>query len=199
MSAEPTAASKSEQRRQRFIALWKANHGNFLLAFVIVVALLNVAAVIYQQARFVPIKFPDERAFRAPQDRSDPSFSVDPLVTIRVVGAPTMEGSIVVAVFDKPENFEDLDSAALVRFVPIENGVAICRFAPEELPQSLAILAFHDENEDQAITLNHYGVSIERYGYSGDQRFVGPAEPPSFESSLIERPNDGGPIDIFIR
>ncbi len=199
MSLEPTTVSKSEQRRERLKTSWKANHGNFLLAFVGAVALANVCFVIYQQSKFVPPKFPEARAFEGRASTPNPQPLADQSITFRVVGAPTMVGSIVLAVFDTPESFGNLQNARIVQAVPILDGVATWNIDPDQLPESLAILAFHDENHDELITENGFGVPIERYGYSGNQRFVAPNTPPTFETAVIERPTIGSTVDLFIR
>jgi uncharacterized protein (DUF2141 family) len=210
MTQESTAASKpvsdsdtdgnEKPQSSWFKQQWSDNHGNFLIAFAIGTVVANVAYVAYQQSKFVPLKFPDERAFRDINGQeASIALPAAESVSFRVIGAPVVSGSIVLAVYDSAESVGNSALAVKKWKLPLKDGVAFRSVDPNELPSAFSAIAFHDDNDDGQLTQNKRGVPIERYGYTGDQRYLSPDEPPSYEQMVIDRPEPGSEVEIFIR
>jgi uncharacterized protein (DUF2141 family) len=199
MSPESTSSARRERRRDWLKSQWASNHISFLLVFVGATILVNVLAVAYQQWKFVPLKFPDARAFKNSDESQESKLSAEQAIEIRVIGAPSMTGNIVVCVSDYQAGFEAPHRARRKQTAVIKEGEAVWRVDPIQLPESFAVTAFHDEDGNGRITLNSYGIPLERYGYSGEQRFIEPGVPPTFERVKIDRPPRGDTINLFIR
>jgi uncharacterized protein (DUF2141 family) len=199
---KPISSSDIEESTERhwFKQQWTDNHGNFLIAFVIGTVLVNAGYVAYQQAKFVPPKFPDTSAFENPaSDSNSVAIVAGDSVTFRVIGAPTLLGSVVVSLYNSSDSLAKPELALETWTVPLQGGIAEWSVTPEQLPKAFAAVAFHDENGDGGITQNSYGVPIERYGYTGNQRFFEPGVAPSYEQTVIDCPAKGGQVEIFIR
>lgn len=108
------------------------------------------------------------------------------MLTIRVSGAANEQGSVLVAVYDSQETFNDPKRAVAATTCPIVDGAAICTLPAGELPGRLAVAAFHDENGDAMLNRNAFGIPLERYGFSNDAR--GMTGPPKYEQAVIEGP-----------
>lgn len=201
MESETTAEARRERRRDWMKSQWESNHVNLLLVFVVLIILANALFVAYQQWKFVPLKFPDARAFKQSTDtRANAQVSLERQIVIRITGASKASGEIKVSAADSQKGFVNPQHANLTWSVPLDNqGQAILRVDLESLPESFALTAFHDLDDDGQISLNSLGAPVERYGYSGDQRYVEPSVPPSFERAKISRPPPGSTIDLFIR
>ncbi len=200
LTAARTTVIDDDQEKQWFKRQWADNHGNFLIAFVIGTVLVNALYVVYQRSKFVPPRFPDASVFDNQNQEAAASISARAdSVNFRVIRARTIVGSVVIALYDSSDAFGDPGRALETWTVPLRDGVAIWSIAPEDLPEAFAAVAFHDENGDGTITQNSLGAAIERYGYTGDQRFVGPGELPSYADAVVQRPDVGGNVEIFIR
>ena len=201
MDPKPTVEAKQERRRDWMKFQWESNHVNFLMVFVVAIALINASFVAYQQSKFVPLKFPDARAFTKPKDDSaDTQVPAHDAIFIRISGAANNTGQIKVSAADSKDRFAKPGLAKLKWTVALDGqGQAVLQVDVKTLPATFAITAFHDEDANDEISENGLGAPIERYGFSGDQRFVEPGLPPSYEQSQIDRPPAGSTIDVFIR
>jgi uncharacterized protein (DUF2141 family) len=179
---------------------WQENHGNLLMAFVVLILLVGSGILIYRQYRFVPPRFPDANMIVVPELDSEggtTELPADRLVAIRVAGAANDRGSIKVAIYGSEESFNRTDQALATNSLPLQDGEAIWILPVAQLPERMAIAAYHDENEDQRLTLNRLGIPSERYGFSQDAR--GLTGPPSFDEAVFDRPPGGETIFVFIR
>ena len=200
MRLESSTTDIRHRRRDWLKTQWANNHVNFILAFVGMVLLVNVVAVAYLQSKFVPIKFPDARAFTEGGEQDFDSQAVaDGMIGILVLGAVSDDGVIVIRISDSQASFDKTSPALIAKTLPLIDEQATCQIDPAELPESFAITAFHDADQDGEITVNKMGVPIERYGFSGRHRFIEPNQPPSFEDVKIQRPPAGETLNLFIR
>jgi uncharacterized protein (DUF2141 family) len=119
------------------------------------------------------------------------------VIILRVTGAANDQGSIKIAIYENEESFNDPDSAFATSSLALENGQATWVIPIAGVPERIAIAAYHDENEDQQLTLNRLGIPTERYGFSRNAR--GLTGPPSFKQTVIDRPEGGEVFDLFIR
>lgn len=181
---------------------WRENHGNLLAAFVIVILIAGSCVMAYRQLRFVPARFPPERMIRRPE-ASDPSSIATPgapdeqTLTIRVSGAVSDDGAILIAIYSSPETFNDPDRAYGVAAAEIIQGIGQTNISLADLPERIAIAAFHDENQDGMLNRNSLGIPSERYGFSNNARGI--VGPPGFDEAAIDAPDDAGSVEISIR
>jgi uncharacterized protein (DUF2141 family) len=124
-------------------------------------------------------------------------------ITIEVTGFQNAEGYCRIAIFLGADHFNDPDFAIAKEVVAIADSQAIWA-SSLELPRerinqgdsfSLAISAYHDQNENQKLDKNALGMPLERYGFSNNpQRGFGP--PKYREASIaVPVPNDSSSTD----
>ena len=174
---------------------WQENHGNLLLTFMAIVFVIGGCVLVYRQNRFVPPRFPESNMIETPVlavDEVDPEANV----TIIVTGAATDFGSIKIAIYQSESTFNQTELAMLSETVSIVDGEATWT-VPLQLPNKIAVAAYHDENSDNELNRNQLGIPTERYGFSRNAR--GLTGPPSFKQTEIDTPAAGGTINIFIR
>ena len=92
------------------------------------------------------------------------------------------EGKIMVALFDSEANYNGEGKAAAVAMIPVTNGKVSYTFSNIE-NGSYAIKLYHDENNNQKMDFNDYGIPTEGYGFSNN---VGAFGIPSFEEAKFE-------------
>jgi uncharacterized protein (DUF2141 family) len=120
-----------------------------------------------------------------------------------VTGFQNAEGYCRIAIFLGADHFNDPDFAIAKEVVAIADSQAIWA-SSLELPRerinqgdsfSLAISAYHDQNENQKLDKNALGMPLERYGFSNNpQRGFGP--PKYREASIaVPVPNDSSSTD----
>lgn len=116
---------------------------------------------------------------------------------IRVTGAGSDYGQTKVAIYGSDTTFNQPPEAIFTQSIDIQDGESIVVITADQLPEKIAIAAFHDENDDGALNRNRFGIPAERYGFSRNAR--GLTGPPTFNETVIPRPESGETIDIFIR
>jgi uncharacterized protein (DUF2141 family) len=114
-----------------------------------------------------------------PAGLAEPSSQVaeDAVVSVRVTGLESDEGSVQVALFDGPEGFTE---------EPAYAGVVV----PEDLSAewsvhvpfgTYAVAVIHDRDDNGRLNTNFLGMPREPYGFSNDAR--GTFGAPSFEDA----------------
>ncbi len=191
---------KLEPTSQR--TLWRDNGGNLLAVLVGLILIAGAAVIAYRQHRFVPPRFPPERSIQRPDPNLDPSVTgasgaVAGGLRIEVTGAANDSGSVMLALYGSAETFNDPEHAELIGSIEVEDDIAKWYIPAEELPDQIAIAAFHDENDDQMLNRNALGVPTERYGFSNNARGI--VGPPRFEEAAIEGPFEDQTLNIVIR
>lgn len=197
MSERPQKVTLMERQR----AVWHDNHIGIILTVMAVILLVGAAVLAYRQSRFQPPRFPDASTFqtssRQPMvDSVAGKIPASEALTINVIGAGTETGRMCLAIYADKANFNEPEKAIARDYRPIVEGMSTFTYRKEDLPEQFALAAYHDENVDGLLNRNAIGVPLERYGFSNDARSsIGP---PSFDESLIERPESGS-IQLFIR
>jgi len=161
---------------------------------------MGACILLYRQNRFVAPRFPDSEMIATPP-KPDVIIVDDTEaengVVISVTGAANDLGTVKIAVYDSESNFNRPEDAVAARTINIIDGMAIWRVPADQLPEKMALAAYHDENGDEQLNRNRLGIPTERYGFSRNAR--GLAGPPSFEQTVIVRPPEGRTIELFIR
>jgi uncharacterized protein (DUF2141 family) len=110
---------------------------------------------------------------------ASPQVVEDAVVSVRVTGLESDEGSVRVALFDGPEGFTD---------EPAYAGTV----APEDLSAewsvqvpfgTYAVAVIHDRDDNGRLNTNFLGMPREPYGFSNDAR--GTFGAPSFEDASV--------------
>jgi uncharacterized protein (DUF2141 family) len=124
-------------------------------------------------------------------------------ITIEVTGFQNAEGNCRMAIFLGANRFNDPDFAIAKEVVAITKGqvtwdstldIPLERINPGD-SFSLAVSAYHDQNDNQKLDKNALGMPLERYGFSNNpKRGFGP--PKYRETSiLVPVPSDSGSTD----
>lgn len=200
MNLESNPLDDHQRRRSWLKSQWQENHGNVLLGFVAGIVLLGTSGLTWRQLRTEQPSLAEGTSVADPRLGSfDAAAGRQDRIQFRVTGAVTTSGSMVIAIYDSAEDWGIPDRARRLNSVAFTNGVARWELDADELPARFAVVAFHDDNRDGVLTVNPLGVAAERYGYSGGARIGGPDQPPTFAEAVMERPEPGGTIDLFIR
>lgn len=168
------------------------------MGFVGVVLLIGASVLLYMQNRFVPPRFPESDMISNPESGQSVAATLSSgEAVIRVTGTATDYGQIKIAIYGSDTTFNQPPEAAFAQSSSILDGEAILTLAVEDLPEQIAIAAFHDENSDGSLNRNRFGIPSERYGFSRNAR--GLTGPPTFGQTVIPRPKPGDTIEIFVR
>ena len=170
------------------------------MGFVGVVTLIGAVVLYYQQNRFVPPRFPESDMIDTLSENLQDQGSVlasEGEANIRITGAASDSGFIKIAIYESEASFNQVSEAILARSVELTDGEANLIVTTDELPKRIAIAAYHDENGDGMLNRNRFGIPVERYGFSRNARGI--IGPPTFDQTVIQRPNSGSLIDIFVR
>lgn len=182
------------------LSRWKENHGSLLLFVFAAIVGVGFLVIWYQQTRFVPPRFPDGEMIQnieQLQENGQAILEQENMIAIRIAGAPNNRGSIKVAIHANPTTFNSGDQSLISQSLELQDGEGLWLVPIENLPNQFAVAAYHDENNDQQLTLNRFGIPTERYGFSREAR--GLTGPPNFLDAVIERPEPGGLLFVFLR
>jgi len=112
-------------------------------------------------------------------------------LTVNFTGLQNSDGLVKVALCSKKENW--LSDKVMTAEGTISNGVSTINF---EIPATgeYAISTFHDENSNDEMDSNAFGIPKEDYAFSNDAKgFFGPA---SFDDAKFEVTGD---MEIIIK
>ncbi len=197
---------------------WKQNHGTLLMIFAAAVVLSGFAVLAFQQNRFRKPAFSSSQpftrsaeatatdAFRSTDvsagELTDASPTDGPAWRLKIVGEiaadkPDGGGLIRIAVYASSNHFNQPEFAIWKTSLTIEPaGDLECNVPVDHLPPTFAIAAFQDTNENGSLDRNALGTPTERYGFSNSAR--GKIGPPGFDEAVVDRPVDGGELELKI-
>lgn len=179
---------------------WRENHGNLLLGFVGIIVAFGSSIIACRQTRMLPPSFP-RNLVEQDQETAEAEFLAQAsdenrtVVTVRVLGAGSDDGTMRLAVYISPDGFNDPEQALGIDSWKIRNGVCEGRFGIPQSVTELAIAAYHDVNNNGKLDRNAIGIPSERYGFTRDARGV--TGPPKYEDAVV--PVTDEPIEISIR
>ncbi len=108
-----------------------------------------------------------------------PTFAHD--LTLTVANIKSSQGDLLVAVYDKAENYDANSNWVAVRKVKMDGNVMSLDFTG--LPAgNYAIKLFQDENGNGQIDKNSMGIPTEPYGFSNNGGSFGPS---SFDEAKV--------------
>lgn len=99
-------------------------------------------------------------------------------LTVRVSNIPNDKGKVCLAVFTSKEDFLSKN----YRFLELPAQTGDLEFVLDSLPlQAYALMAYHDENDNNTVDSYFFGLPKENYGFSKNARSA--FGPPSFEDA----------------
>lgn len=120
-------------------------------------------------------------------------FAAD--LTVTVENIKDTEGTIHIALFTASDDFPDSTTRTKGMILKIEQQSATGTF--KNLPEDdYAIAVFHDENENNKLDKNFFGVPKEPYGFSGNKTGL---MPPSFDEASTTLTADDVNLVITLR
>ena len=107
---------------------------------------------------------------------------------VEVDGFASNQGACRVAVYLGKAHFNDLNYAVAKESIAVRDSKAEVHLELEypdsKDPISIAVCAYHDENDNSRLDKNSFGIPIERYGFSSNpKRGFGP---PKFNEAAID-------------
>ncbi|MFZ6735156.1 DUF2141 domain-containing protein [Undibacterium sp. Ji42W] len=115
-------------------------------------------------------------------------------LTVEVTGLKSAKGKVMVAVYDKSENFLKQPYKVAAADAQADKVKLLITGLP---PGDYALSVFQDENSNGKLDTNPIGMPVEPYGFSNDA--AGSYGPPSFAQSLVQLPDAGKLISIKLR
>ena len=107
-----------------------------------------------------------------------PVLAVPSALTITVHGARGNLGKVILAIYDKPEEFDTSGKSVALIAVPVSTREITLDAFPKG---KFAIAAFHDENDNSDLDMNG-SLPAEGYGSSGN---LGKWDNPSFKRAVF--------------
>lgn len=114
-------------------------------------------------------------------------------LTVRVVGAESGGGRVLVAAYGSAASFADRRDPVAVAGLEVTDGVAVWQ-VPGLSPGRYAVAAYQDLDNDGELDRSAVGIPTEPYGFSNDAR--GRFGPPSFDAAAVSL--DGGLHELSI-
>ncbi|WP_332875865.1 DUF2141 domain-containing protein [Massilia sp. S19_KUP03_FR1] len=115
-------------------------------------------------------------------------------LTVEVAGLKSAKGKVLVAVFQRSEDFLTLPMRTAT--VDAQPGKVQLTLA-SMLPGDYALSLFQDENGNGKLDRNPVGMPIEPYGFSNDA--AGSFGPPTFQQSLTHLAAAGNTVTVNLR
>lgn len=104
-------------------------------------------------------------------------------IILKVEGIESSAGNVMVAVYDRAENFNSYDKVFAGKVVKAVSGSLIIVF--DSIPAGYyAISGIHDKNANGDMDKNRLGIPVEKFGFS--QNVMGSFGPPSFNQARIK-------------
>jgi uncharacterized protein (DUF2141 family) len=117
-------------------------------------------------------------------------------IDVSIVGIETLEGEIVVAVFDNEASFDRRLDPVAFAYLPVDS--AVVRWSAElPAPGTYAIAVYHDRNGNRELDMRRLGGPKEPFGFSNDAR--GLFRPPSFDDAKISVELERYEVEVAVR
>lgn len=184
---------RSPKEKGRFKRAWKESHGNWLLGFA--AALFAIGMILIWNS---PPKAPELDVDRIGLENSESAVELPPdAILLRVsTTQPASTGPIRIAVYDSREAFGDPDRAVIKdSLVPVD-GFVVWEIKLEILPETFAIAAYHDLDNNGELNRALFNAPVEPYGFSNNAR--GLTGQPTYEQTLMNRPDVSTAIEIRV-
>ena len=116
-------------------------------------------------------------------------------LTIAVENIQHDEGEIHIALFTESDNFPEASDRSQGVILPVNQGMVSATFTDLD-PGDYAIALFHDQNDNQVLDTNFFGIPNEPYGFSRNSTSIGA---PNFSEAKISLSTDNINLVIQLR
>ena len=188
---------------------WAEDRGTLLIGVAAVVAVVGSGVIAMRQNRFRPVAFPDATAIQRSRDlglvpplpsdeaASTPEQTISGSVGFELHGVAVQQGSVLVAIYDRQDAFDQNDPAAAISRLQFASDRPIARFqvSADQLPARFAVAAYQDHDGDGQLSRGPLGIPAEPYGFSRDARAT--LGRPSFGDAVVDRPGPDAPPITF--
>jgi len=117
-------------------------------------------------------------------------------LVVKFNGMSSNEGKVIIALCNSDANYKNHKSPFIGKQIPINNNTAVIEF--EDLPfGDYAIKAFHDEDANDDLNTNIFGIPVEDYGFSNNARSM--FGPPSWQDAKFVMNDDDKVVEIEIK
>lgn len=113
-------------------------------------------------------------------------------LSVSVTGVRSEQGTVRIAVYDRPEGFRQEDKALHRLALPAKNGQVQASFTRLS-PGRYAVMVYHDEDNNGRLNLRFGMIPQEGYGLSNAPQVVGP---PQFADAAFDLPAQGASIVV---
>ena len=117
-------------------------------------------------------------------------------ILVIVKGLRNNKGDVKIGLFDSKQSYDGKEEKFKGAILGINNKTAKWRLSGIPFGE-YAIKAFHDEDGDDRIDTNFFGMPTERYGFSNNAR--GMFGPPSFDKAKFQFTSDSLKIEIILK
>ncbi len=115
---------------------------------------------------------------------------------VKFNGMNSNNGNVKIALCNSDENYENHKAPFIGKSIPINKNIALIEF--DDLPiGDYAIKAFHDEDANDDLNTNIFGIPTEDYGFSNNAR--GMFGPPSWEDAKFKLSDETKIVEIEIK
>lgn len=115
---------------------------------------------------------------------------------LTVKGVVAAKGQVRIAVYNKADGFMQIEKAIHLQAVPVKAKGTVLVQLPDFQPGYYAIACYQDENNNQRLDSNWFGVPTEAYGFSNNARPKFRA--PSWDEACIYLKDNKQPLSITI-
>ncbi len=183
----------TETDKGRFKRAWGESHGNSLLGFAAVIFVAG-SLMIWLSPPTPPE--PELDLTRRDASAVESELRPDALVIRVVTDQIESEGPIRIAVYDAKESFGNPDKAVIKDSLNPVDGFVVWEIKLSYLPETFAISAYHDMDDNGELNLALFNAPVEPYGFSNIARSL--IGPPTFEQTLMRRPTEPTAIEIRV-
>lgn len=101
-------------------------------------------------------------------------------LSVKINGLSNVKGQLMIAIYDSSCNFPKHDAA----FKQLKINAKASNFSVTlPVKRKYAIAVYHDQNLNQKMDKNFFGVPVEKYGFSNQARGI--FGPPSFDEAAF--------------
>lgn len=118
-------------------------------------------------------------------------------LTVEVSGMANAKGRVLVAVYNRAEDFLKKHMRATAVSAAANNGGAVRVVVGDLPPGDYALSVFLDANGNGKLDTNPIGMPVEPYGFSNDAS--GNYGPPSFKAATVQLPAGGVLTTVTLR
>ena len=107
------------------------------------------------------------------------------------------EGVILVAVYDRSENFLNTEKVCAKKIIQVKNTGNLKVSLGHLPPGQYALTCFHDLKGNGMLDTNMFGIPQEPYGFSNNARSL--LGPPTFSKAAFDVSENTASMDISVR